>query len=179
MYYRIVIATLFSLLTFSSASAEALKIGKVCPVLYQQEPIGILIFSREWYHSSRSDARYIPGDNATGIGIEIHLQNSYSGQVEGLNLADCDRYRILQIRKTSARLMPGESRVQVDVPDNFSNPFYDNAPLEHGYGWHNTPTDDTDKPWQGQPLRRSDVSIYDTLRLRCLRGRRKRYSGQL
>ncbi len=162
MNYAIAVSgLLISLVSLASVASE-LKVGKACPIKYQQASIGQLIFSKEWYHSSRSDARYIPGDNATGIGIEIHLQNNYSGLVQGLNLAQCDRYRILQIRQSNARLLAGEHHLQVDVPDNFDNPFYDNAPLEHGYGLHRTPEDDSDKPWQGQPLRHSSVSIYDT-----------------
>lgn len=146
----------------SAALAEQLKIGKICPVTYQQEPIGMLIFSKAWYHSSRSDAKYTPGDNATGIGLEIHLKNRFSGQIEGLNIAACDRYRILQIRTTTARLHVGESKTQIDIPDGFDNPFYDNSPLEHGYGLHQTPIDDSDKPWQGRVDRDSAVAIYDT-----------------
>lgn len=161
-YARAYTSSLFILFIASFVNAAELKVGKACPVLYQTEPIGILVFSKEWYHSSRSDARYIPGDNATGIGIEIHLQNSYSGKVDGLNLADCNRFRLVQIRKTTAKLFQGEKPVQIDVPDNFESPFYDSAPLEHGYGLHKTPIDDEDKPWTGRVYRDASVSIYDT-----------------
>lgn len=160
-YTRVVYPILLSSV-IGIATAEELKVGKTCPVTFKQSPIGKLIFSKEWYHSSRSDARYLPGDNATGVGLEIHLKNNFSGKVEGLNLADCDRYRLLQIRKSNARLHRGESTLQIDIPDEFLNPFYDNAPLEHGYGLHRTPKDDSDKPWKGRPYRDSTVSIYDT-----------------
>lgn len=160
-YTRVVYPILLSS-AIGIATAEELKVGKICPVTYKQSQIGAIIFSREWYHSSRSDARYIAGDNATGVGLEIHLKNNFSGKIEGLNLADCDQYRILQIRKTNARLHQGENKVQIDIPDEFDNPFYDNAPLEHGYGLHKTPIDDSDKPWKGQLYRDASVSIYDT-----------------
>lgn len=153
--------TLFLLYAASADSAE-LVVGKVCPVIYQSENIGSLVFSKEWYHSSRSNARYIAGDNATGIGLEIHLFNNTKGHLTGNNIAQCDRYRILQIRQTNSRLLPGEKPVQIDVPDGFTNPFYDNAPLEHGYGMHPTPEDSDDKPWSGRPMRASTVAIYDT-----------------
>ncbi len=146
----------------AQATAEELLVGKVCPVMYQNENVGILVFSREWYHSSRDHAAYVPSDNATGVGLEIHLFANDTGAVEGQNLARCDRYRLLQVRSTNARLFDGESAVQVDVPDGFDNPFYDNAPLEHGYGVHSAPADDRDKPWQGRPQRASTVAIYDT-----------------
>ncbi|EAR61266.1 hypothetical protein [Neptuniibacter caesariensis] len=163
MLRRIAIATAYIIsVVVSSSFAAELQVGKACPVTYQNEPTGILVFSKAWYHSSRSSAKYIAGDNATGIGIEIHLQNNYSGKVEGLNLPSCDRYRLIQVRETTARLFQGESRIQIDIPDGFDNPFYDNAPLEHGYGLHRTPIDDSDKPWTGRPYRDASVSIYDT-----------------
>jgi hypothetical protein len=142
--------------------AADLEVGKVCPVTYQKEPIGHLVFSKEWYHSGRSDASYIPKDDATGVGLEIHLFNNDAGHLKGQNIAHCDRYRLIQIRKTNARLFSGEKHVQIDVPDHFLDPFYDNAPLEHGYGVHHTPLDDEDKPWNGRPVRASTVAIYDT-----------------
>lgn len=143
-------------------SAADLEVGKVCPVIYQKEPIGHLVFSKEWYHSGRSDASYIPKDDATGVGLEIHLFNNQTGHLRGQNIAQCDRYRLIQIRKTNARLFSGEKNLQIDVPDHFLDPFYDNAPLEHGYGVHQTPLDDKDKPWNGRPVRASTVGIYDT-----------------
>lgn len=145
-----------------SAVTEELLVGKTCPVGYQKQNIGILVFSREWYHSSRHNASYIPRDNATGVGLEIHLFANRHGHLDGSNLAQCHRYRLLQMRSTTARLFDGERAVQVDIPDGFDDPFYDNSPLEHGYGTHMTPVDDRDKPWQGQHSRTSTVAIYDT-----------------
>jgi len=161
MQLKILFSILCLLYTAALKAAE-LEVGKVCPVTYQTESVGILVFSKEWYHSSRSNARYIPGDNATGVGLEIHLINNVTGHLSGQNIAQCDRYRLLQVRKTNSRLLPGEKPVQIDVPDEFLDPFYDNAPLEHGYGVHPTPRDDQDKPWSGQPKRASTVAIYDT-----------------
>lgn len=145
-----------------TATAQELIVGKTCPVLFAGEELGVLAFSREWYHSGRADARYTPGDNATGVGVEIHFFAGREGALDHANRASCDRYRILQVRETTARLFNGESAVQIDVPPDFESPFYDNAPLEHGYGTHRTPTDDRDKPWKGQALRASTVAIYDT-----------------
>lgn len=150
------------LVTIGPLEAADLEVGKVCPVLYQKESIGLLVFSKEWYHSGRSDASYIPKDDATGVGLEIHLINNEAGHISSQNIAHCDRYRLIQIRKTTARLFEGEKRLQIDVPDHFLDPFYDNHPLEHGYGVHKTPKDDLDKPWNGQPGRASTVAIYDT-----------------
>lgn len=155
-------ATASLLLSPSTVIAEELLVGKVCPVSYEQENIGILVFSREWYHSSRDNASYIASDNATGVGLEIHLFANKTGHLTGDNTARCDQYRLLQVRSTTARLFDGESAVQIDVPDEFDNPFYDNAPLEYGYGMHLTPEDDRDKPWSGRPTRASTVAIYDT-----------------
>jgi len=143
-------------------TAEELLVGKTCPVTFKDRPIGFLVFSREWYHTSRSNAAYIPGDNATGVGLEIHFFSNDIGDTQILNLPNCDRYRILQVRHSNARLLPGERVSQIDVPDQFLDPFYDNAPLEHGRGVHLAPADDSDKPWQGQPVRAATVSIYDT-----------------
>lgn len=162
MAYKVMIATMTALSWLSPSFADDLKVGKSCPVFFADAQIGELILSKPWYHSSRSNARYIAGDNATGIGIEVHLKNHHIGKVTGLNFAGCDRFRILQVRKTSAKLLPGESSIQIDVPNESLNPFYDNAPLEHGYGLHQTPIDDSDKPWQGRVYRDADVSIYDT-----------------
>ena len=158
--YTVSTATLMFSAPFSNA--EELWVGKVCPVSYQEENVGILVFSKEWYHSSRDNASYIPSDNATGIGLEIHLFANERGHLKGPNLAQCNRYRLLQVRSTTARLFDGEQAVQVDIPDDFNDPFYDNTPLEHGYGSHLTPVDDRDKPWQGQHSRTSTVAIYDT-----------------
>ncbi|MGH1463445.1 MAG: hypothetical protein ACRBB6_15585 [Neptuniibacter sp.] len=149
-------------LSIGNVSSADLEVGKICPVLYQKEPIGHLVFSKEWYHSGRSDASYTPRDNATGVGLEIHLFNNQTGHLSGQNIAQCDRYRLIQIRRTNARLFRGEKKVQIDVPDHFLDPFYDSSPLEHGYGVHQTPKDSQDKPWQGRPVRSSTVAIYDT-----------------
>lgn len=146
----------------ASVEAEELYVGKACPVFYQQESVATLVFSREWYHTSREQAAYIPRDSANGIGIEIHLFATPVGDVRGQNIAECDRYRLLQVRSTNARLLPGEQAVQVDVPPGSASPFYDAGTLEHGYGTHYTPADIRDKPWQERPQRASTVSIYDT-----------------
>nr|WP_231517036.1 hypothetical protein [Marinobacterium lacunae] len=146
----------------SSTRAEDLYVGKVCPVLYREQSVGVLAFSQEWYHAGRTDARYIPGDNATGVGLEIHFFTNATGDIKGQNSASCSRYRMLQVRRTTARLYDGEKAVQIDVPNEFSSPFYDNEPLEYGHGTHLTPVDNRDKPWGGRPVRTSTVAIYDT-----------------
>lgn len=152
-----------SVLTISpSVSAAELLVGKTCPVYYQQQPVGFLVFSREWYHTSRSHPSYTATDNSTGVGLEIHFFSNDRGDVDILNLPDCDRYRMLQIRTSNARMLPGEKTIQVDVPDSSTSPFYDSSPLEHGRGVHLAPPDDTDKPWTGRPTRASTVAIYDT-----------------
>lgn len=143
-------------------TATELLVGKTCPVTFEDHPVGFLVFSREWYHNSRSGAAYIPGDNATGVGLEMHFFSNDAGDTHLLNLPDCDRYRMLQVRNSNTRLPPGEQASQIDVPDQFPDPFYDNAPLEYGRGVHLVPADDRDKPWQGRPVRASTVSIYDT-----------------
>lgn len=145
-----------------AAQAEELTVGKVCPVLYHRQSIGILAFSREWYHDGRTDPRYTPGDNSTGVGLEIHFFANAPGDLRGQNSAGCDRYRILQVRKTTAKLLDDERAVQIDVPKDYADPFYDSGSLEHGYGTHYTPADDTDKPWSGRETRASTVAIYDT-----------------
>lgn len=161
-----------SVLQAQTVYADELEVGKVCPVFYEKKPyqhkphkpesLGLLVFSKPWFHSGRSQASYIASDNATGVGVEVHLMNNVRGHLQGQNIANCDRYRLLQIRETTARLGPGEKPLQIDVPDSFLNPFYDSAPLEHGYGVHKTPIDTTDKPWHNRPTRAATVSIYDT-----------------
>jgi len=156
-------AVVFLALLLSPAiSAAPLQVGTRCPVTTDSEPLGELIFSRAWFHSSRSNAAYIASDNATGIGLEVHFIASQSGQIGGVNLAQCQRYRMLQTRLTSARLFSREQPLQLDVPEEFTLPFYDQAPLEHGRGKHLTPVDSSDKPWQGQVTRDATLSIYDT-----------------
>lgn len=154
--------TLLALLCPNFSYSEELLVGKVCPVIHGKLGLGILVFSREWYHDSRSEAGYIPGDNATGVGLEIHFFASDKGDIDQLNMASCNRYRMLQMRTTNARLLHGEKPTQIDVPDNFTSPFYDNSPLEHGYGVHLSPKDSSDKPWDTRPVRASTVGIYDT-----------------
>jgi len=119
MTYKVFITTVTILISSNFLAAADLIVGQTCPVTFKNEQIGSLILSKPWYHSSRSNAQYIANDNATGVGIEIHLKNNFSGQVEGLNLADCDRFRLLQIRRTTAKLLPGEKDIQIDVPDQF------------------------------------------------------------
>lgn len=148
------------------AAADSLSVSKFCPVSQvsdeQTVNLGLLAFSHPWYHSSRTNARYTPGDNATGIGLEIHFFANTAGSTHGRNAISCSRYRLLQIRSTTARLFKGERPVQIDIPSDALSPFYDNMPMEHGYGTHLTPQDDQDKPWQGRPVRASTVGIYDT-----------------
>lgn len=146
----------------SPAHSEALRVAQSCPVSYQNQTIGRLDFSQPWFHSGRENASYIATDNATGVGLEIHFVSNSAGELNQDNLARCDKYRILQIRSTNIRHLRDEQPVQIDVPANFIEPFYDSAPLEHGYGEHFTPKDSRDKPWD-QPVRRaSTVAIYDT-----------------
>lgn len=159
---RLILLVTSNLSLSAHSMAEDLLVGKSCPVTYKERSVGILVFSREWYHTSRSDAHYTPGDNATGIGLEIHFFSNDLGDTRILNLPDCDRYRMLQIRSSNARMLPGEHLSQVDVPDQFITPFYDHSPLEHGHGVHLAPADDRDKPWSGRPVRASTVSIYDS-----------------
>lgn len=154
----------FALLAGPLTEASELLVGKSCPVSAAQDktPLGFLVISQPWFHSSRSQAAYIAGDNATGIGVEIHFFAGQQGATDGINRARCSRYRLLQVRTTTARLFAGEKPVQIDVPDEAVQPFYDNEPLEHGYGTHRTPADAEDKPWQGRPMRASTVALYDT-----------------
>ncbi|RVU32601.1 hypothetical protein [Neptunomonas marina] len=156
--YSVLLCTAFA----QSISAAELLVGKVCPVIYDKQALGILVFSREWYHDSRHNAAYTPRDNATGVGLEIHLFPSRQGHLQHGNFAQCDQYRVIQVRHTNARLIPPERSVQIDVPDGFLHPFYDAAPLEHGYNSHQTPIDSRDKPWQGRHSRASEVAVYDT-----------------
>lgn len=148
-------------LTATSQGSE-LEVGKVCPVNYGHEPLGIIVISKPWYHASRLSAAYQAMDNATGIGVEIHFFANEQGDPRFENIASCDRYRFLQLRQTNARLFAGEKALQVDIPHDLQEPFYDNPPLEYGRGTHTAPEDDKDKPWQGRPSRASTVGIYDT-----------------
>ncbi|WP_221074523.1 hypothetical protein [Agarivorans aestuarii] len=146
----------------SALVAEELWVGKVCPVTYQQQTLGVLVFSEAWYHSSRQQASYIPRDNATGVGLEIHLFANRLGELDLANQAQCNQYRMLQIRTTNRRLLGDEQRAQIDAPSSFVEPFYDASPLEHGSGVHQTPADTSDKPWNEPPSRASTLAIYDT-----------------
>ncbi|MCG8668961.1 MAG: hypothetical protein MI867_06075, partial [Pseudomonadales bacterium] len=136
--------------------------GKACPVEFDKTNIGTLVISQPWYHASRSKAAYQAMDNATGIGVEIHFFANEEGDTRYGNIPNCDRYRLLQVRKTTARLNKGELPLQIDVPDTHEEPYYDSYPLEYGYGTHQAPIDDLDKPWDGRPTRSSTVGIYDT-----------------
>lgn len=150
-------------LSFCNASlAQDLILNKACPVTYNNSAIGILTFSQPWYHNARMQASYTSFDNATGVGVEIHFFSNSQGEIKETNLAQCDRYRLLQIRSSNLKLNPDESAIQIDVPEQFSEPFYDNPPLEHGSGMHLTPVDVDDKPWQTRTMRASTVALYDT-----------------
>lgn len=141
---------------------EDLLVGKSCSVEFENEKLGTLVVSVPWFHASRTKAAYQAMDNATGIGVEIHYFASRNGDLRYENFANCDQYRFLQVRTTSSKLNQGELPLQVDIPDNQAKPYYDTDPLEHGYGTHLTPIDDSDKPWTGRVTRSSTVAIYDT-----------------
>lgn len=154
--------TLALLFTCSYGVAEELLLKKTCPVTYQNSAIGILTFSQPWYHNAREHASYTSFDNATGVGVEIHFFNNAQGAIKHKNLARCDRYRLLQVRTSNLKLSQDESAIQIDVPEQFNEPFYDYPPLEHGNGMHLTPLDVQDKPWQQRTMRASTVALYDT-----------------
>ncbi|NQZ92094.1 MAG: hypothetical protein HRT97_07095 [Moritella sp.] len=144
-----------------------LLLNKVCPVSspmpsLTQASIGILAFSQHWYHDGGDNAAYQARDNATGVGIEIHFLANDNGFVKGRNVANCQRYRIIQLRQTNIKNLVNELPVQIDIPNTFSLPFYDNHTLEHGHGMHKTPKDNQDKPWAQSVMRASSVAIYDT-----------------
>lgn len=144
-----------------------LLLNKVCPVSsptpsLTQESIGILAFSQHWYHDGGDNAAYQARDNATGVGIEIHFLANDNGFVKGRNVENCQRYRIIQLRQTNIKNLVNELPVQIDIPNTFSLPFYDNHTLEHGHGMHKTPKDNQDKPWAQSVMRASSVAIYDT-----------------
>lgn len=147
----------------SSVIANTLQVSKICPVINSDNhALGLLVLSDFWFHSGRSNASYVANDNATGIGVEIHFFNNTAGQLEKTNLGQCDKYRILQVRKTNSLLNQGEQPVQIDIPPYFEQPFYDKTPLEFGYNTHQTPSDNTDKPWLTRAVRASTIGIYDT-----------------
>lgn len=163
--YPIILFTL--LISQSTSYADDLILAKVCPVKTHltnnlaPTNLGILAFSEAWFHSSRSQASYIASDNATGVGLEIHFFAGLNGQINGRNRAKCDKYRMLQVRKSSINF-PNENQNQLDIPAENTEPFYDSENLEYGHGTHYTPEDDQDKPWQGRVQRSSTVAIYDT-----------------
>ena len=163
----IILSTLLLSLGPRTLLAEELILAKICPVtlikpdLKKSLQLGILAFSQEWFHSGRSQASYIASDNATGVGLEIHFFASLNGQIKGRNTAQCDKYRMLQVRMSSINI-GNENQNQLDIPAQNTEPFYDAGELEHGHGNHFTPIDDQDKPWQGQVQRSSTVAIYDT-----------------
>ena len=152
---------IFMLLPLAVTSQE-LWVGKACPVTLAQQQLGILVISQPWFHSSRSNAAYVASDNATGIGVEIHFFANARGDTRHQNIANCQQYRIVQARQTTARLFAGEKAMQLDLPEYAKAPFYDAEEREFGRGSHQTPIDDSDKPWQGRVNRASTVAIYDT-----------------
>ena len=153
---------LFLLLLATQALADELIVGKICPVTTENNALGILAFSQPWYHDGGGRAHYQARDDATGIGVEIHFFPNDTGALAGSNLARCDRYRLLQIRQSNALPLSSQAQWQLDIPANLQQPFYDQPPLEHGYGTHQTPIDNRDKPWSNRPMRASNVAIYDT-----------------
>ena len=160
---HLTIKALSILMVSLNVVSETLQVSKVCPVtLPDNQHLGVLVLSEFWFHSGRSNASYIAHDDATGIGVEIHFFSNQNGQLSTANIAQCDKYRILQVRKTNSRLNQGELTVQLDIPPFFEQPFYDKAPLEHGYNSHLTPIDSSDKPWLTQTSRASTIAIYDT-----------------
>lgn len=158
------IIKLFTIASISSSTiAETLQVSKICPVIgATNNPLGLLVLSEFWFHSGRENASYIATDNATGIGVEIHFFNNQFGHLKSMNVSQCDKYRIVQVRKTNSLLNDGELPIQVDIPDFFEQPFYDNSPLEYGYNTHFTPIDSRDKPWLKRVTRASTIGIYDT-----------------
>lgn len=157
-----VVVSIFIILFSCKIFADDLLVSKTCPVLHKNKSVGILAFSVPWFHNGGSPATYTAKDNDTGIGIEIHfLANKH-----GLSLKSekklCDKYRMLQFRDTSARLLNNEKNVQLDIPKNSLEPFYDALPLEFGHGMHKTPKDTADKPWENRIMRASTIGIYDT-----------------
>jgi len=170
MFKQFISSTSLSILlafNFSESMANELIIAKICPVKApeletgEMTQLGVLAFSQEWFHSSRSQASYIASDNATGVGLEIHFFASLNGQIQGRNQAKCNKYRMLQVRMSSISFID-ENKNQLDTPPENTEPFYDQGNLEHGHGFHYTPFDDQDKPWQGQVPRDSTLAIYDT-----------------
>ena len=142
--------------------SNELVLAKVCPVKFAEQSLGILAFSQPWYHDGLQSAAYHARDNDIGVGLEIHFFANLKGEIKHKNLAQCDNYRIIQTRYTSA-IIPGHQKsLQLDIPQSFDQPYYDSEPLEFGRGNHQTPTDNSDKPWTNQTTRSSTVAIYDT-----------------
>ena len=166
-HYLNTITLLISLCFSSFIYANELILNKVCPVTSPStkppnDSVGILAFSQHWYHDGGDNAAYQARDNATGVGIEIHFFTNNKGVIQGQNIADCQRYRIIQLRQTNIKTLINELPIQIDIPDTFILPFYDNHTLEHGHGMHKTPKDNRDKPWEESIMRASSVAIYDT-----------------
>ncbi|WP_252097532.1 hypothetical protein [Pseudoalteromonas sp. NBT06-2] len=135
---------------------------KTCPVIFKNQNVGILAFSIPWFHNSGSQASYIAKDSATGIGIEIHFLVNDKGLKVIKKSKLCDQYRMIQFRDTNAKLPLGQNKIQLDIPTQNPEPFYDSLPLEFGHGMHKTPIDTRDKPWTFTAMRASTVAIYDT-----------------
>jgi hypothetical protein len=160
---RLIIRVLMLFILSASAIANTLQVGKVCTVVNaNNNQLGLLVLSDFWFHSGRNNASYIATDNSTGIGVEIHFFSNKVGQLSHRNLERCNKYRVLQVRKTNSQLNAGEHPIQVDIPAYFEQPFYDNSPLEFGYKTHKTPIDNSDKPWFSRSVRASTIAIYDT-----------------
>jgi len=137
-------------------------VGKVCPVTHQGKSMGNLVLSTPWYHDGGGNAAYIARDNAIGVGIEIHFFSNILASVRKKHMAQCDKYRLLQVRFTNSKLLASQTKSAIDVPRQQPTPFYDDGQLEHGRGSHLTPIDSDDKPWVGRHSRASTVGLYDT-----------------
>ncbi|PKG40304.1 hypothetical protein [Psychromonas sp. Urea-02u-13] len=160
---HLIIRVLILFILSASTLANTLQVGKICAVVNaNNNQLGLLVLSDFWFHSGRNNAAYTATDNATGIGVEIHFFSNQAGQLSHRNLGQCNKYRVLQVRKTNSQLNAGEHPIQVDIPAYFEQPFYDNSPLEFGYKTHKTPIDNSDKPWFSRAVRASTIGIYDT-----------------
>ena len=155
--YHIIIYLSLLILVSINSQAQDLLVSKACPVFFNNHKIGLLAFSIPWYHDGGTNASYIAKDDSTGIGIEVHFLVNQNGKKKR-----CDRYRMIQFRSTNAKLDPEQEALELDIPKNNKQPFYDAEPLEFGHGMHLTPTDTTDKPWNTRIMRASAIAIYDT-----------------
>ena len=77
------IAALFMLLP---AYSDELVIGKVCPIEFADNSLGILAFSQPWFHDGMQSAAYQPRDNDIGVGLEIHFFANAIGNIKKANL---------------------------------------------------------------------------------------------